>query len=157
MESVTEKSNDSGKIQGSNDDPFIIHHSDNPTAILVSPLLSGDNYGTWCRAMTMALRAKNKFGFVDGSIQTPTSTSDLHHWERCNNLVSSWILNSTDAEIRASMLYADTAKEIWLDLRDRFIQTNAPKVYQLKQSIDSCTQGDSSVSTYFTKLKGFMG
>lgn len=28
------------------DNPFYVHYSDSPTAILVSPLLTGDNYGT---------------------------------------------------------------------------------------------------------------
>ncbi|KAA8547424.1 hypothetical protein F0562_003712 [Nyssa sinensis] len=36
------------------DDPFSIHHSNNPTAVLVSPPLNGDNYGSWLRAITMA-------------------------------------------------------------------------------------------------------
>ncbi|KAI9162245.1 hypothetical protein LWI28_025312 [Acer negundo] len=53
-------------------DPFLIHHFDNPTAVLVSPVLSGDNYGTWSRAITMALRAKNKLGFVDGTLIKPS-------------------------------------------------------------------------------------
>ncbi|KAG5526145.1 hypothetical protein RHGRI_032430 [Rhododendron griersonianum] len=103
--------------------------------------------------MTMALRAKNKLGFVDGSIEEPKETTQLRQWERCNDLVSSWILNSTESEIRVSILYAQTAREIWIDLRDRFTQTNAPKIYQLKQSIANTTQEDSSVSTYFTKMK----
>ncbi|XP_058215717.1 uncharacterized protein LOC131326844 [Rhododendron vialii] len=148
-----EKGSDSNDALGSTNDPFFIPHSDSPTAVLVTPLLSGDNYGTWLRAMTMALRAKNKLGFVDGSIEMPNDTSKLRQWERCNDLVSSWILNSTEIEIRGSILYAETAREVWLDLRDRFTQTNAPKVYQLKQAIGKTTQEDSSVSTYFTKMK----
>ena len=57
--------------QVSMDDSFFIHHSDSPTVVLVSPPLNEENYGTWHRAMTMALRAKNKLGFVDGSINAP--------------------------------------------------------------------------------------
>ena len=53
------------------DDVFLVHPSDNPTGVFVSPLLIGDNYGTWVRAMTIALRAKNKLGFVDGTISKP--------------------------------------------------------------------------------------
>lgn len=83
--------------QGSTNDPLFVHHSDStPTAVLVTPLLSGDNYGTWLRAMTMALRAKNKLGIVDGSITPPKDFNQLLQWKRCNDLVSSWILNSTD-------------------------------------------------------------
>ncbi|KAI9191272.1 hypothetical protein LWI28_006156 [Acer negundo] len=43
--SGTQGSNDPLSAQGPNDS-FFVHHSDNPTAILVSPKLSGDNYNT---------------------------------------------------------------------------------------------------------------
>ncbi|PNX60434.1 hypothetical protein L195_g051928 [Trifolium pratense] len=47
----------------SNTDPCVIHHSDNPSTVLVTPLLTGDNYGSWSRAVTMALRAKKQIRF----------------------------------------------------------------------------------------------
>ena len=62
-------------------------------------------------------------------------------------------MNSVSNEIRNSILYAENAREIWVDLRERFSQSNAPKIYQLKQSIASLKQDDLSVSAYFTKLK----
>ncbi|KAL5810300.1 hypothetical protein ACOSQ4_026868 [Xanthoceras sorbifolium] len=49
-------------------DPFSIHHYDNTNAVLVSPVLSGDNSGTWSRVITKTLQTKNKLGFIDGSI-----------------------------------------------------------------------------------------
>jgi hypothetical protein len=90
----------------SNTDPCVIHHSDNPSTVLVTPLLTGDNYPSWRRAVTMALRAKNKFGFVDGSLTSPKKKEDIPKWQRCNDLVASWILNSVSTEIRLSILYA---------------------------------------------------
>ncbi|XP_059433814.1 uncharacterized protein LOC132166964 isoform X2 [Corylus avellana] len=147
-------SSESSDSQGSINDPHYVHHSDSPTMVLVTPLLSGDNYGTWIRAITMALRAKNKLGFVDGTLIKPDSPTDLPQWERCNDLVCSWILNSVSSEIRSSILYAETAREIWSDLSERFSQSNAPQIYQLKQSISSLKQENNmSVSAYFTKLK----
>ncbi|KAJ6814428.1 uncharacterized protein M6B38_140055 [Iris pallida] len=139
--------------QGSSNDPFFVHHSDSSTAILVSPPLSGDNYGTWLRSISRALRAKNKFGFVDGTIQIPTDSNEKSKWSRCDDLVASWILNSVTQEIRGSILYADTALEIWKDLSDRYSQSNAPKIYQLKQSISSLKQENTTVSIYYTSLK----
>lgn len=59
------------------ENPFFILHSDNPAAVLVSPPLNGDNYSTWVRAMRMALRAKNKLGFVTGEISKPLASSQL--------------------------------------------------------------------------------
>jgi hypothetical protein len=137
----------------SNTDPCVIHHSDNPATVLVTPLLTVDNYGSWSRAVTMALRAKNKFGFVDGTLPCPTKADDISKWRRCNDMVASWILNSVSTEIRPSILYADTAAQIWTDLKDRLSQSNAPKIYQLKQSISALKQEGMTVSLYFTQLK----
>ncbi|KAJ9551410.1 hypothetical protein OSB04_015455 [Centaurea solstitialis] len=134
-------------------DPFTIHHSDNPTAILVTPHLSGDNYGSWSRAMTMALRAKNTLGFVNGTIKKPSTKNEIAIWERCNDMVSSWLLNSVSPDIRTSIMYTEEASAIWADLDERFSQSNAPKIYQLKQSIATLKQDDLSVSVYFTRLK----
>ncbi|KAK0596272.1 hypothetical protein LWI29_014234 [Acer saccharum] len=132
---------------------YTTHYSDSPFIVLVTPLLSGDNYGPWSRAVTMALRAKSKLGFVDGSLPIPTDKEDISNWERCNDLVGSWILNSVSSEIRPSILYAETATQIWMDLKDRFSLSNAPKIYQLKQSISALKQEGLSVSLYFTQLK----
>ncbi|KAK0571555.1 hypothetical protein LWI29_018033 [Acer saccharum] len=129
-------------------DPFLIHHSNNPTAVLVSLVLSGDNYGTWSCAITMALRAKNKLGFVDGTHIEPSIEKDVPNWARCYDLISSWILNSVSLDICISILYVETAHEIWNDLKERFSQSNAPKIYQLKQSISALKQDNSTLSDY---------
>lgn len=133
--------------------PYVIHHSDSPSTVLVTPHLTGDNYGSWCRAITMGLRAKNKYCFVDGSLPKPTSATDIANWERCNDLVSSCILNSVAPEIRPNILYATTTSQIWTDLRERFSQSNMPKIRQLKQSILALKQEGMSVSSYVTQLK----
>ncbi|XP_031275302.1 uncharacterized protein LOC116133755 [Pistacia vera] len=101
----------------------------------------------------MALLAKSKLGFVDGSLPVPQEKDDISNWERCNDLVGSWILNSVSPEICPSIMYAETIAQIWTDLKDRFSQSNALKIYQLKQSISSLKQEGMSVSLYFTQLK----
>ncbi|KAM1299025.1 hypothetical protein ACFX2F_025764 [Malus domestica] len=65
---------DSKSIAASNDpsSPFYVHHFDNPGMHLVSTLLTGNNYSTWSHSMCIALSAKNKFGFVDGSVKQPS-------------------------------------------------------------------------------------
>ncbi|KAH9671963.1 protein kinase domain-containing protein [Citrus sinensis] len=100
------------------DDVFLVHPSDSPTAVLVSHLLTGDNYGTWVRAMTMALRSKNELGFVDGTISKPDEDEDNGgRWQRCNDLVGSWVLNSISNELAGSVLYAQSAREVVYILR----------------------------------------
>jgi hypothetical protein len=124
--------------------------------ILVSKLLEGDNYSTWSRAMRIALGAKNKIGLVDGSIKPPSSEdANFASWQRCNDMVLSWLLNSIHADIASSVIYSATAAEIWADLRERFSQGNDSRIYQIKQDISEHRQGQQSISVYYTKLKAF--
>ncbi|KAB5520101.1 hypothetical protein DKX38_024420 [Salix brachista] len=124
--------------------------------MIVSKQLNGENYNTWRRAMMMALSAKNKLSFVDGTLPRPSNLYDAQGlaWTRCNNMVLSWLLNSVSTEIANSIIYIDDASEIWKDLQDRFSQHNGPRIFQLKKSIASLCQENNSVSTYFTTMKG---
>lgn len=135
--------------------PYYLHHTDNPGISLVTQILVGDNYNSWSRGMTIALSAKNKIEFADGSISKPEGTdlNLLNSWTRNNNIVVSWILNSISKEIAANVIYFDTAHEIWNDLKERFSQTNSLKIFQLKQEIVNLKQELSSVGEYFTKFK----
>ena len=72
--------------------PYYVHPSENPSMILVSPVLDGKKYYEWARSMRMALATKNKIRFIDGSISKPDSFDPLlPFWERCNNLLLFWI------------------------------------------------------------------
>ncbi|XP_075479322.1 uncharacterized protein LOC142520206 [Primulina tabacum] len=135
--------------------PFFLHHSDNPGISLVSQPLTGENYASWSRAMRIALSVKNKLGFIDGSIPQPAEMDlPLHAaWFRSNNVVISWILNSVSKEISASILFSDIAAEIWKDLRERFQQSNGPRIFELRRALFNLTQDQNSVAVYFTKLK----
>ena len=129
---------------------------DNPSAILVREKLSGgDNYHTWSRFMTIALSAMSKIGFVDGSIAQPDDRSSpmFNLWIRCDAMVTSWIYNSISQEILSSVIYKQTAREVWLDLQHRFSQRNASRIFQLHREISNLAQGQSSVHTYFLSLQ----
>ena len=122
------------------DDPlnsFFFHHSDSPGLVLVSQQLTGDNYASQSRAMTIALSVKNKLGFIDCSISRPDGTDPtlLSSWIRNNNIVISWILNSMSKEISTSILFIDSAFEIWIDLQDRFQQSKGPRIFQVRREL----------------------
>lgn len=68
-------------------------------------------------------------------------------------MVIAWILNSVSKDISTSLIYAPTAREMWLDLRDRFQQRNGPKIFHLRRELMTLQQNHASVSVYFTKLK----
>ncbi|XP_075524276.1 uncharacterized protein LOC142556677 [Primulina tabacum] len=134
--------------------PYFLHHSDNPAISLVSQPLTGDNYASWSRATIIAMTVKNKLGFLDGSIAKPADTDlNLSSWIRNNNVVIAWILNSVSKDISASILFADSAYEIWNDLREQFQQSNGPRIFQLRRELINLRQDQQSVAVYFTKLK----
>ncbi|KAF5468454.1 hypothetical protein F2P56_012604 [Juglans regia] len=135
--------------------PFRLDHGDSPALTLVANLLTTDNYATWSRSMRRALRMKNKLGFITGSLAQPTDPKDplLELWERCNDMVVSWLQNSISPSLQSSVLFVDNAREIWLDLQERFSQQNGPRIYQLKKALAALLQEHDSVSIYYGKLK----
>ncbi|XP_047171754.1 uncharacterized protein LOC124839860, partial [Vigna umbellata] len=133
---------------------YYIHPNENPSLVLVSPILEGHNYHGWARSMSMALQMKNKFGFVDGSIPCPAGTDPMvQAWKRCNNLVLSWINHSVSHEIATSIIWIDSAATAWKDLKDRFSQGDSVRISQLHQDLYSMHQSDLSVTAYYTKMK----
>lgn len=105
--------------------------------------------------MLIALSMKNKLGFEDGSIEKPEGTDSdvLSSWTRNNNVDIFWILNSVSKEISASIIYVESAHELWLDLKESFQLKYKPRIFQLKHELMSLAQDQNSVSIYFTKLK----
>lgn len=89
-----------------------IHHSDSTHYSLATQKLNGDNFNQWIRAADISLIARNKLGFVDGCKKPESTSSDSAIWERCNNLVMSWLLHSVEPQISSSVLYCKTAAEI---------------------------------------------
>jgi hypothetical protein len=111
-------------------DPLTLHHSDSPELVLVSKPLEGHNYGQWSCSMRIALNAKNKLGFIDGTIKPPASTDAKSAiWQKCNDIVLSWILQSLNPDIASSVLYCTNASMVWNDLKDWFSQSNDFKFF----------------------------
>ena len=124
--------------------------------MLVSKPLNGDNYSTWCRAMMISLNAKSKLGFIDGTTTMPSATTkpdDYASWKKCNDMVLSWILNSLTQDLVGSVIFSTTAQEVWEDLRDRFSQSNAPRIFQIERDIACLDQDQMTVEAYYTRLK----
>lgn len=110
--------------------PYRLDNGDNPATVLVADLLTSDNYLSWSISMRRALRAKNKLGFVNGDFLKPDSFEDPLYatWERCNDLVVSWIQNSVSTTVKTSLAFVDDARELWQELQDRYTQQNGPRI-----------------------------
>ncbi|XP_074295987.1 uncharacterized protein LOC141623716 [Silene latifolia] len=135
--------------------PFYVHPTNLSTQQLSSNVFDGTGFGSWRRSMLIGLSVKNKIGFVDGTLPKPTSgATKIRQWERCNDMVISWILHSVSSEIANGLLYTETAKSIWDELKERFEQYNGAQLYQVQDQLNQASQGSDSSSAYFTKLKG---
>lgn len=67
--------------------------------------------------MEIALRAKNKFAFVEGKLALlKDGSKDYEKWRQCDYMVTSWILNSISKDLVGSFLYATIARDLWLEL-----------------------------------------
>ncbi|CAI0403202.1 unnamed protein product [Linum tenue] len=134
---------------------YSLHNSDNPGQMFVSDPLTDQNYGEWVSDMTNSLLAKHKMGFVDGSIQKPAEGDEyLGAWIQCDAMVKGWLKTAMDKEVRTSVRYAKTAREIWVDLQERFGKGSAPRAYELRRAISLLQQEKLTVSAYYTKLRG---
>ncbi|GJT01739.1 retrovirus-related pol polyprotein from transposon TNT 1-94 [Tanacetum coccineum] len=66
-------------------DPLYIASSDHPSMVLTNTPFNGSNFYGWNRNVRMALGAKLKLGFIDGSCPKPgIGDVDLQRWIRCD-------------------------------------------------------------------------
>lgn len=57
---------------------------------------------------------KNKIGFINGKVPKPApGSSELAQWERCDDMVNSWLLNSLSKDLSDSLQYVNNARELW--------------------------------------------
>ena len=50
-------------------------------------------------------------------------------------------------------MYYETAREMWLELKNLFSQGNGPKIYNLQREIFHVSQNQMTVTEYHTKFK----
>lgn len=135
--------------QAEMDNALSLSNSDNPNLKLVIFLLTGPNYLSWTRSMLLALRAKEKIGFVTGKIAKPP----VEKWLTVDSMVISWILNAISREIAEGFLYTSSSQELWNDIAHRFGEGHGPLFFQIKKELVNISQSTSTLATYYTKLK----
>ncbi|XP_070035534.1 uncharacterized protein [Nicotiana tomentosiformis] len=102
-------------------DTLYLRPSDNHGAMLASVPFSGIGYRSWRRSVMHGLSVKNKLGFISGECKSLEPQSQrFRQWERCDDMVTSWILNSLSKDIADSVEYANNVVELWIELEDRY-------------------------------------
>lgn len=94
---ITNESQSSLEVTQDPSTVYFLSSSDLNTTKLVLIVFFGSSFVDWKRSMIIALSARNKLGFVDGSLSKPIGDASLLRiWTRCNDLVISWFLASLD-------------------------------------------------------------
>ena len=112
--------------------PYYLLPSDGPGVLITAKVFDGENYDFWEKAVHMALKSKNKLGFINGTLKKPDvkegDFTEFHAWDMVNSMVCSWLLNVIDRKLRPSVAYAETAEAMWDDLRKRYGVASVPKL-----------------------------
>ena len=115
----------------------------------------------WEKVVRIALKSKNKLGFIEGTLRKPTLKEEddpleLEAWEMANSIVCWWILKVIDRMLRTSTTYVETAALIGENLKKWYAVSNAPKIHQLKTKLAECKQGGLEVVEFYSKLVGLL-
>lgn len=102
-------------------EPYFMHPSDNLGHAISSHSLT-NNYHSWSRSIKYILRAKNKLGFIDGTLIRPTILNQINMaWDYCNTFLMVWIINSIEPDIADGVLWIESSQESWKDLKDHYL------------------------------------
>ncbi|KAG2327456.1 hypothetical protein Bca52824_010184 [Brassica carinata] len=70
---------------------YRLHPSENLGALISSVILKEDNYPEWAIELRNSLQAKQKLGFIDGTLTKPAAEPDLSMWLAANSMIIGWI------------------------------------------------------------------
>lgn len=133
--------------------PLFLHPSDSASSIVVDKLQGAADYRSWRRSMEINLSSKRKLGFVNGdTVKETTDEVKSELWEICNNMVVAWIHHNVSPSVKKSILYVNSAKDIWKQLETRFSLTNGSRKYKLNKDLYETRQNSASINEYYTSL-----
>ncbi|XP_075098053.1 uncharacterized protein LOC142175370 [Nicotiana tabacum] len=62
-------------------------------------------------------------------------------------------MNCVSKELYSGIVYSTNASSVWGDLKERFDKIDCSRIFQIHKEIATITQGTSSISAYFSKLR----
>ncbi|GKE44557.1 ribonuclease H-like domain-containing protein, partial [Tanacetum coccineum] len=134
--------------------PLHLHPNDSVALTVVFVKLKRTkNYQIWSCAMLLALKGKNKTGFIDGSYRRSSTDEVLgRQWDRVNVVVLGWILNSISEELFLGQIFTKRAKHIWEELRENYDKVDESVTFSLHHKIHTLSQNGSSIADYYHML-----
>nr|GEW83058.1 uncharacterized mitochondrial protein AtMg00810-like [Tanacetum cinerariifolium] len=105
--------------------------------------------------MMIALNAKNKMKIINGEFAEPeVNLRNRALWERTNDMIISWILNTISERISNSLSFVNYASHLWNELQEHYSQLDGHIIYQLTHDLVQLKQSNTAIETYYHKLKG---
>ncbi|XP_074306218.1 uncharacterized protein LOC141641459 [Silene latifolia] len=117
-------------------------------------VLHRDNYDSWQKSMTFSLKARRKFGFIDGTIKKLTDAFELGNWVVVNCTLIQWIRNMINPTLLDNISYPDDASVLWSEIKAQYAVVDGTMIHSLKTHLNNCKQNKGmDVTTYYGKLK----
>lgn len=131
-----------------------MHPLENAGSSIIPIQFDGTGYRSWKCGVLRALFVKNKIDFINRKVPKPApGSSELAQWERCDDMTTSWILNSLSKDLSDSLQNVNNVRELWEELEDRYDQTNGAKLFQLQQEINDPIQDNLDITGYYTTMR----
>lgn len=142
-----------GDFSTNSSNPYYLHPNKNLALTLISPPLDNKNYHSWARSIHITLISKNKEKFVDGTLPKPDVSDPLYvHWIRCNTMVLARIHSCIDESISKSVLWTESAIDVWLNLKTHFSQSDIFWISDIQEGFYKLHQENLDISDYLTKM-----
>ncbi|KAL0545260.1 hypothetical protein IC582_020410 [Cucumis melo] len=88
---------------------------DSSTGKFPGEKLNWQNYFSWSQSVKMFLKGRHQFNFLTGeTIRPPPGDALKRLWKGKDSLVRSMLISSMEPQIGKSLLYAATAKDLWI-------------------------------------------
>ncbi|XP_010463259.1 PREDICTED: uncharacterized protein LOC104743928 [Camelina sativa] len=102
--------------------------------------------------MSNALQAKQRTGFINGTISKPSiDDPNFENWQTVNSMIVGWIRTSIKPKVKSNITFISNARALWLDLKERFSVGNKMRVHQIKARIAACQQAGQPIIDYYGK------
>ncbi|XP_074298264.1 uncharacterized protein LOC141629104 [Silene latifolia] len=133
--------------------PYCIGNHDKHGDHITGTRLNLYNFDEWKHAVRTALKARRKFGFLNGTYTEPKLPCTQEDLETIHSMLVSWLNNLIELKVKRLLSNYDDAKRLWDDLHYRSSIIDGPRIQQIKGELRDCKQTETmSVAVYYGTL-----
>lgn len=149
--------NPNSLINLSNDSfgPHLLHPKQNLGALLISEVLTGENYIAWSKSISIALTVKNKITFMDKVLfLNPVLMilqSQFLGYVQIILCYLDWSIQFQKKFVVA--FFISPMLHLWNNSKIKYLRSDGPRVFSLEKSLSFISQGLKSITKYFNDFK----